>query len=198
MVDFDSHDGRLIAASIRKPELFEVIFDRHYRSVVRFSVGRVGHNEAADVAAETFLRAFSRRARFDSEQPSALPWLFGISANVARERMRKTARGFRAFNRATPPPHIDSPFESDAVERTDAEAQAAILTASLAKLTDDEYQVLMLAAIADYSYQEIADRLDIPIGTVRSRLSRARRRMRELMEGVRSTPSADVVRQSIR
>lgn len=197
MVDLDTHDGRLIAASVRKPELFESIFDRHYQAVVRFAAGRVGRSEAADVAAETFLRAFSRRHRFDADHVSALPWLFGIAGNVVRERFRKSARGHRAFSRVSPVPEVDSPFESEAVERSDAERQAGILNASLAQLSDDEYHVLMLAAIGDYSYQEIADRLDIPIGTVRSRLSRARRRMRELMEPVRTTSSGDVIRQSL-
>ncbi len=187
----DGHDGQVIAASVRQPELFEVIFDRHYRAVVRFAVGRVGSTEGPDVAAETFLRAFSRRARFDPSHETALPWLFGIAVNVGRERLRKVARGRKAFDRMTPPLEVQSPFEVEAVERSDAEARSQQLSAALAELTDDEYHVLMLAAIGDLSYQEISDTLDIPIGTVRSRLSRSRRRMRELVDSVRPTPTGN-------
>ncbi len=187
----EEHDGQVIAASVRHPELFEVIFDRHYRAVVRFAVGRVGITDGPDIAAETFLRAFSRRSRFDPAHQTALPWLFGIAVNVGRERVRKSVRGRRAFDRMTPPSETLSPFESDAVDRTDAEARSVELNAALARLTDDEYQVLMLAAIGDLSYQEISDTLDIPLGTVRSRLSRSRRRMRELVDEVRPTPTGD-------
>jgi RNA polymerase sigma-70 factor (ECF subfamily) len=125
------------------------------------------------------------------EQANALPWLFGIAVNVTRERFRKVNRGRRAHDRVAVAAEIISPFEGEAVERTDALARTADLASALSGLTDDEYQVLMLSALSDLSYQEIADSLDIPIGTVRSRLARARRKMRELMEPDRSIPSAD-------
>jgi RNA polymerase sigma factor (sigma-70 family) len=187
----ERHDGRLIAQSVRKPELFEVMFDSYYQAVYRFSVGRAGISEAADIAGETFLRAFARRHRFDPAQANALPWLFGIAVNVGRERFRKVHRGRRAIDRVSAPPQIVSPFEAEAVERTDALARTDELASALAGLTDDEYQVLMLSALGDLSYLEIADSLGIPIGTVRSRLSRARRKMRELMGPDRSISAAD-------
>jgi RNA polymerase sigma factor (sigma-70 family) len=187
----ERHDGALIAQSIRNPEVFEVVFDRYYQAVYRFAVGRAGVSEAGDVAGETFLRAFARRHRFDVEQTNALPWLFGIAVNVTRERFRKVNRGRRALDRVAAAPEIISPFEGEAVERTDALSRTDELASALADLTDDEYQVLMLSALGDLSYQEIADSLDIPIGTVRSRLARARRKMRELMEPDRSIPAAD-------
>lgn len=176
-------DCEIILASRRRPELFEVIFERHYQAVFRFSMGRVGVDDAPDVAADTFVRAFDRRDRFRTDRESALPWLFGIAANVARERRRKSARRLNMVQRsAMLVAGEDWRFEAEAAERVDAMAQRADLSSALSTLTEDEYQVLMLLAIADFSYTDISDHLGIPIGTVRSRIHRARRKMRELME----------------
>lgn len=187
----EDHDGELISESIRRPEMFEVIFDRYYQILVRYAVGRVGHSDAPDVASEALVRAFTRRSRFDTTQATALPWLFGIAANVCRERRRKTMRGFRAIGRMATPPLGVSPFEADAVDRIDASAAAGELASALEELSEDEYQVLMLAAIGDLSYNDIASSLRIPIGTVRSRLARSKRRMRELLEPVRPILDGD-------
>jgi RNA polymerase sigma factor (sigma-70 family) len=183
-------DCEIILASRRRPELFEGIFERHYQAVYRFAVGRAGIDEAGDVASDTFVRAFDRRDRFRTDRDSALPWLFGIAANVARERHRKSARRMRMVQRSVVlVAGEDSRFEADAAERVDAVSKRGGLTNALTALSDDEYQVLMLLAIADYSYPDIAECLGIPIGTVRSRIHRARRKMRELMEAERPTMS---------
>ena len=180
-------DAEIIHASRRRPAVFGVIFDRHFDAVLRFASGRVGSADAADVAAEVFVRAFDLRRRFDHDRPSALPWLFGITANVCREHLRKAARGHRARLRHGAGLETNSiGFEAEAVARVDAGAQRAGLERAMRLLSDEEYAVLMMAAIGGVSYQEIADQLQIPIGTVRSRLSRARRRVRELLEEERS------------
>jgi RNA polymerase sigma-70 factor (ECF subfamily) len=180
------NDAEIISASRRRPELFETIFERHYDAVYRFSIGRVGYHDASDVASDTFVRAFDRRDRFRTDRESALPWLFGIAANVARERHRKSVRGLRMLRRtAGMTMREDSLFEVDAADRLDALSKRSDLTAALRTLSEDEYQVLMLLAVADFSYADIAEALDIPIGTVRSRIHRARNKMRELMEDER-------------
>lgn len=182
-MDAQVTDGEIIAASRRRPELFEVIFDRHYGAVVRFASGRVGPDEGPDVAADTFVRAFDRRHRFRPDQDSALPWLFGIAANVVRERRRSLSRLLGAAERAASrwTAGEESRFELESADRLDAEARRSDLLAALARLTDDEYEVLMLSALGQMTYPDIAHRLDIPIGTVRSRLHRARRKMQELL-----------------
>jgi RNA polymerase sigma factor (sigma-70 family) len=181
-----STDCEVILASRRRPELFEVIFERHYQAVYRFAVGRAGVDDAGDIAADTFVRAFDRRDRFRTDRECALPWLFGIAANVARERRRKSVRRHRMVQRSVAlVAGDDARFEVEAAERVDALSQRPELTAALATLTEDEYQVLMLLAIADFSYPDISEYLGIPIGTVRSRIHRARRKMRELMEAER-------------
>lgn len=172
-------DAQIIDRSLTDPQSFEAIFDRHFESVHRFAVGRVGLQDSADVVAETFARAFDRRQRFRRDRPSALPWLFGIAANVARERTRKTDRAHWATWRvALRSDVIAEPFESALADRIDAERLRPDLITALRRLSDDEYALLMLSTESDLTYDQMADTLGIPVGTVRSRLSRARRRLR--------------------
>lgn len=184
--DRTASDADIIRRSVADPKTFEAIFDRHFDAVHRFAVGRVGLQEAADVVSETFARAFDRRIRFRPDRPSALPWLFGIAVNVCKERSRRASRGARATSRMAG--HVErqaETFESDLTERVDAERLRPELIAALQALSDDEYALLMLAGEAELTYQQMADTLGIPIGTVRSRLARARRRVRAAIEPTR-------------
>ena len=172
-------DAQVIEASITEPRVFETIFDRHFEPVHRFAVGRVGPQDAPDVVAETFARAFDRRHRFALDKPSALPWLFGIAVNVCRERSRRSDRGVRATTRmAVRTELLTEPFENALADRIDAERLLPELINALRTLSDDEYALLMLATESGLSYEEMAETLDIPVGTVRSRLARARKRVR--------------------
>lgn len=172
-------DAQIIEESLADSRAFEAIFDRHFEAVHRFAVGRVGLQDAADVVAETFARAFDRRQRFRMDKPSALPWLFGIAVNVARERTRKSDRGHRATWRAAlRTDAVSESFESALAARIDAERLRPDLITALRTLSDDEYALLMLSTESELTYEQMADTLGIPVGTVRSRLSRARRRLR--------------------
>lgn len=172
-------DAEVIARSLVEQRAFEVIFDRHFEAVHRFAAGRVGLQDAGDVAAETFARAFGRRHRFRTDRSSALPWLFGIAVNVCRERNRRSGRGQRAATRlAVSADMITEPFESASAERLDAQRLRPELAAALRQLSDDEYALIMLASESELTYQQMADLLGIPVGTVRSRLARARKRIR--------------------
>ena len=194
MDDVTVSDAEVIRRSVSRPQAFELIFDRHFDAVHRFAVGRVGLQEAPDVAAETFARAFDRRARYRADRLSALPWLFGIAVNVSRERLRRTARGVKASHRLTiRPDQLADSFESDLMARVDAERLRPDLLAALRCLSDDEYALLMLAGESDLSYQDMAELLGIPIGTVRSRLARARRRVRSAITPVRPERSRHAV-----
>lgn len=172
-------DATLIEKSLIDPRAFETVFDRHFDAVLRFATGRIGSQDAADVVAETFARAFDRRHRFRLDRPSALPWLFGIAINVCRERARRSIRGRTATGRLASPVDLQSEsFESAVAERIDAERLRPDLIVALRSLSDAEYALLMLAAESDLTYSQMAATLSIPVGTVRSRLSRARARVR--------------------
>ena len=181
-------DADIIAASWRDPERFEEIYQRHYRSIYRYLLLRVGANDAADLANEVFIRAFSRRRRFKLEHPNALPWLFGFAANLVREQRRGHGRRVRAHARLAGSirPGVGDDEADAASDRADAALRSPALREALAALPEPELTTLLLAALGDLTYREIAAATGVPIGTVRSRLARARRRARELLEPDRS------------
>ena len=174
-------DSELIERSWDEPEVFEEIFNRHHEVVYRHVIRRVGPDAAADIASEVFVRAFAARRRYNLSYSSARPWLFGITANLLRQHYRSHRRATKAHWRVMAAESLtegDSTGEAD--RRVDAEALASGLETGLAKLRATEREVLLLYAWADLSYAEIASALGIPVGTVRSRLARARQRFREL------------------
>jgi RNA polymerase sigma factor (sigma-70 family) len=178
-VERDGSDAAVIAASVTDPSTFGEIFDRHFAEIHRYLGRRVGTALADEIAAETFVLAFRLRDRYDRHALDSRPWLFGIAANLIRRHWRTERRRLRAYARTGVDPICD---ESSEVERrVDAMAAAPQLAAALAALSGAEREVLLLFAWADLSYEEISSALGIPTGTVRSRLSRARAHVRELM-----------------
>jgi RNA polymerase sigma-70 factor (ECF subfamily) len=174
-------DADVIAASFPEPQRFAVLFDRHASAVHRYVASRVRPGEVDDVVSETFVVAFRTRARYDPAYENARPWLLGIATNVLRQHHRSEGRRLarlravvRTLDRDLDPAEtvsaaVDNAAESDRVLR------------ALTRLDDRYRDVLLLAASADLSYEEIARALGIPVGTVRSRLTRGRRRLRELL-----------------
>lgn len=173
-------DADLIADSLTDPRAFAPLFDRHYDAIAGFLRRRVDPALADELAAETFLQAFDARGRYDLGRPDAAPWLYGIAANLLRRHRRSEERRLRAYARAATRAADASPFEG-AEERLDAAASAAALATALASLGPGERDVLLLHAWTELSYEQIADALAIPVGTVRSRLHRARGVVRELL-----------------
>jgi RNA polymerase sigma factor (sigma-70 family) len=174
-VNAELTDAVLIERSLVEPHAFASIFDRHFDAVHGYARRRLGRSVAEEVASETFVRAFDRRASFDLSRVDARPWLFGIAANLMRRHWRTERRRLRALDRLQPAGTEDA-----------SRAERADLVAALDALPAREREALLLFALADLSYEEIADALDVPIGTVRSRLSRARDRIRKQLvpEGV--------------
>jgi RNA polymerase sigma factor (sigma-70 family) len=171
-------DREAVAASLDDPRAFVVVFERHFDAVFRYLRRRVGRERAEELAAETFTTAFAVRHRFDSNAWSARPWLFGIAVNLLRHHYRREERELRAYARNGVDP-LD--FEERALETLEAAAAAPYVAEALLELPSAEREALLLYAWADLSYAEIAEALEIPVGTVRSRLNRARRRVRELL-----------------
>ena len=170
-----SFDSEVISASASAPGEFAAIFDRHFDTVFAYLQRRIGREAAEELSAETFLVAFDARGRYDLSRPDARPWLFGIATNLLRRHRRQEVRELRAYARSAADPLLDA-FEG-IEERLDASAERRRLVEGLATLTVEERDALLLAAWADLSYAEIAEALEVPVGTVRSRLSRARGRI---------------------
>ena len=171
-------DREVIVSSFERPECFEVVFERHATAIYRYLRRRVGGTLAEELTAETFARALRARRRFDRRGESALPWLFGIAANLLRMHRRAEERRLRAYARAADRGLTPSP-SSDSDHRLDAGALRPALAAALADLPDAQREVLLLHAWADLSHEEIAAALGISAGTVRSRLHRARAHVAE-------------------
>jgi RNA polymerase sigma-70 factor (ECF subfamily) len=172
-------DHDLIRLSAADPEAFGQIFDRHAGTIHRYLARRVGRLLADDLTAETFLIAFRNRDKYDMSQTDCGPWLYGIAANLLRGHQRAEVRQYRALARTGVDPVYDSSADSDA--RVVAADDVRALAGVLAKLPAGERDVLTLIAQAQLSYPEVARALDIPVGTVRSRLHSARKRIRSAL-----------------
>lgn len=167
-------DAELIALSRRDPASFGVLFDRHYDAVRRYAVARLGPDDGEEVAAQTFLVALEQRARYDPSRPDARPWLFGIATNLVRRTYRHHARSFRATSRLRG--RVTVP--ADETELADLRQDVRPVADAVEHLPDADRDVLLLYVWSDLAYGQIAEALDIPVGTVRSRLHRARRTLR--------------------
>jgi RNA polymerase sigma-70 factor (ECF subfamily) len=178
----------VIKESWAEPERFEEIFLRWFTRIYRYLGGRVGGRIADDLAAEVFARAFAQRERYDLTRDSAGPWLYGIATNLAGSYWRQERSRYRALARSGP--GGTTPSDEDLIaDRVSAVAAGPALAAALAALNRAERDVLLLAALAGLGNQEIAQSLCIPYGTVCSRLSRARKRVRSSFGGI--NPAAD-------
>jgi RNA polymerase sigma factor (sigma-70 family) len=168
-------DASVIRLSLGEPARFELIFARHFREISRFLVRRAGHSVAEDLAAETFLQAFISRHRYRSEWPSARPWLFGIATNLLRHHAREEFARLRALSRLAQATEIPTGPE----ESAEVSWELSVVVEAVASLDTRDRDVLLLFVWADLTYRDIAIALDIPEGTVRSRLNRARGAVRE-------------------
>ncbi|HEY1565991.1 MAG TPA: RNA polymerase sigma factor [Solirubrobacteraceae bacterium] len=171
----EQSDAFVIAESLSSPQSFSTIFDRHFTVIHAYLARRVGGPGADDLAAETFVIAFERRRTFSTSAGSARPWLFGIATNLLRNKWRADRRADHAV------------VELAAVERErtsgrEADLEAQEVLAAVAALDPDQRDALLLYAWEGLSYEEIGDALGVAVGTVRSRISRGRGRLRELLE----------------
>ncbi|MBO2450444.1 RNA polymerase sigma factor [Actinomadura barringtoniae] len=170
-------DAAIIRRSWHEPESFAALFDRYYDPIHGYAARRLGGGLADDVAAETFLIAFDRRERYDVGRPDARPWLYGIASNLIARHRRAEVREYRALARTGV--HDVAEGHADLVAvRLDAQSRRGPLAAALAEIADRDRDVLLLVAWADLTLQEASEALGIPAGTARSRLHRARRKLR--------------------
>ena len=179
-------DAAIIARSRDEPETFALLFRRHAAQLQRYVARRLGPHVAEDVLADVFLAAFRQRHRYDPDRADARPWLYGIATNLVGRHRRAEVRALRNLERTG----VD-PVTEAFVERSDARVGAAAvgqrLAAALAGLRPGYRDALLLVAWGQLTYEEVAAALDIPVGTVRSRVNRARNNMRTALGGVDPT-----------
>jgi RNA polymerase sigma-70 factor (ECF subfamily) len=174
-------DAAVIGRSVREPECFAGVFDRYYATIHGYVARRLGESLADDLASETFLIAFARRDRYDLARADARPWLFGIASNLVARHHRAEQRRYRAMARTG----VDEVVEGHAdqvVVRVDATARQSALAAALSEIPAKDRDVLLLVAWAELTSEQAGQALGIPAGTARSRLYRARQRVRAALE----------------
>jgi len=173
----DDDDAALISRSLVDPEQFAALFRRHAPVILRYVTRRIGADAADDVVAETFLAAFRQRAAYRTECPDAVPWLYGIATNLVGRHRRTEVRQLRLLARTGVDP-VAEPF----TDRVDAAVSAASTNAQLAAVLADlpaaQRDALLLVAWGGLSYDQVAAATGAPLGTVQSRISRARKRLR--------------------
>ena len=165
-------DGVAISRSLTVPEAFGAIFDRHFDAIYRYLARRVGRERAEDLASQTFTVAFERRSGFRLDVGDARPWLYGIATKLLANDRRSEQRLLVTLAQLAAEPRTDVAPTSMVV---DAEGGVAGV---LAKLDPAQRDVLFLHVWAGLSYEEIASSLGVALGTVSSRLSRARASLR--------------------
>jgi RNA polymerase sigma-70 factor (ECF subfamily) len=163
-------------------DAFTLLFRRHAKTIYNYCFRRVGDWSAAeDMVSLVFLEAWRRRAK-ELPADKVLPWLFGIATNVVRNRTRAERRCRAALARV-PEALAELDFSEDLEARLDDERQMTTALDLLGQLPRREQDVFALCAWFELSYENAALALDIPVGTVRSRLSRARQHLRQLDPG---------------
>ncbi|MFD5085192.1 RNA polymerase sigma factor [Kitasatospora sp. NPDC058201] len=164
------------------PDAFRQLFQEHSRAVLAHAVRVTGDRAGAeDVMAVVFLEAWRLREKLRDEWATPRPWLMGITVNVLRNRARAARRHTAALSRM-PIPEPDPDFADELVGRLADHEQLLAAKAALEKLRRGEREVFSLCVWAGLTYPEAAKALGIPVGTVRSRLSRARTRLRALAD----------------
>ena len=178
--DAAADDATVIQLSRHEPEQFTELFRRHAPHIQRYVVRRLGPDAADDIVAETFLLAFRQRNRYDPDRADARPWLYGIATNLIGRHRRAEVRLYRALARTGADP-VTEPFTDRVDDRISAVQARRQLATALARLSAELRDTLLLAAWGDLSYEEIAVALAVPVGTVRSRLNRARSKLRQTL-----------------
>ncbi|MEV5387088.1 RNA polymerase sigma factor, partial [Streptomyces sp. NPDC052721] len=166
-----------------EPAAFAELFDSHARGVYNHAFRLTADwSTAEDVMATTFMEAWRLRDRIDAEGDSLRPWLLGIATNTARNQIRSNRR-YRRAAVATAAAELPIPDHADEVTtQIDDQRKLAAALRALGALRRPEREVVALCLGEGLDYEAAAKALGIPVGTVASRLSRARKKLRTLTE----------------
>jgi RNA polymerase sigma-70 factor (ECF subfamily) len=174
----DPSDAIVLARSLAAPEAFGELYDRHAATLLRYMARQVGRTTPRRCSESC--SASRSSAATPSIWPAACPWLYGIATHLLLKHRRSEGRALRAWARLASTRERPADSEERSIARADARALFPKVIDALEALPDVERDVLLLFAWEDQSYEEIAAALEVPVGTVRSRLNRARQRLREL------------------
>ena len=167
------------------PDAFGLLWDEYARAVYNLGFRLTANWSAAeDVVSLTFLEAWRLRDRIEPTGESLRPWLLGIAVNVSRNLDRAARRHETAMSRIPLPPAVPD-FADELVGRLDDAAELREVAEALGMLRRGERDVIALCVWSGLDYGAAATALGVPVGTVRSRLSRARRKLRKVVPAAR-------------
>ncbi|GLW10963.1 DNA-directed RNA polymerase sigma-70 factor [Microtetraspora sp. NBRC 13810] len=179
-------DAAVIALSRREPEAFATLFSRHAPALKQYAVRRLGTEAAEDIVAEAFIVAFRKRASYDLTFGDARPWLYGIATNLIARHRRSEIDLYRALSRTGADPVME-PFTDRVEQRVAAGGMRGRLADALAGLPDGHRDALLLVTWGRLSYEDAAQSLGVAVGTVRSRVNRARKKLRRTLGDIDPT-----------
>lgn len=174
-------DARLIEGSLVDPAAFAGLYDRHAPALGAYLIRRVGSADGETLLGELFRIAFESRDRYQLDRADARPWLYGIAANLVMKHFRTEGRHRRAMERLAIRRDTSPPFDEQVVGDMAAVEMWPRVAAAINELPERDREVILLYAWEKLSYAEIGEALDIPTGTVRSRINRVRAALRELV-----------------
>ena len=184
-------DGQLWsrASADRDADAFGELFARHLNAVYNHCFRRTGSWSAAeDLTSVVFLEAWRKRRDVRLAGESILPWLLAVANNATRNADRSLRRHHRLLARLPEPTAVPDIAE-DAASRADEERAMRRVLAELRALGEPEREVIALVDWAGLSYAEAATALGVPVGTVRSRLARAREQLRDRVAEAADSPA---------
>lgn len=162
-----SSDAELLAQAVREPAAFGVLYERHCLAVRGYVVRRVGSDAGEDLAAEVFVRAFRMRGQYLAQHQTSLPWLLGVANHVIAGHRRSEQRRLRALQRLA--------GETPRLTEQESRSVGSDVVRELRRLSDRDRDTLLLVVWGELSYEEASIALGVPVGTVASRVARARR-----------------------
>ncbi len=185
----DKSDEELMA-QIRKGsrEALGFLIERYERPLFAYAMRTLGDRElAADIFQETFLRVFKRRSTFDPDRRFR-PWVYQICLNLCRDHFRRQSKRQHSsldesVELVDPQPQPPQQWEK---QRLAERVKEAVKT-----LPPKQKTVFLLTHYQGLSYPEISEILDIPVGTVKSRMFHAQKRLAELLEDLREEPPSN-------
>lgn len=139
-----------------------MFFDRHAPAIFRYAARRLGRDAAGDAVAETFLKAFERRRRYELSRVDASPWLFGFASRIIHRHRQTEQRRLDALARSAAQASVEETATTRVEDRVVAHGARADLVSALARMPARNRDVLLLAAWAEQSYEEISTGLGIP------------------------------------
>lgn len=174
-------------AAAGEADCFGTLFDRHAGRVHAYLRARLGPDgEAQDLVSVVFLEAWRARRRVRLHEESALPWLLGVAHRVVLRRHRSVRRHRAALARLPHDAHEPDPADEVAHRLDDLRRLDAVRSA-YERLRPADQEVLTLCVVGGLDYASAAVAMGVPVGTVRSRLSRARARLASLVDDPTTT-----------